>query len=129
LVLSLVHPDGRDKDGFLRLHEIYNLNLPVDMVVLGACETALGNEIRGEGVESLARGFMYAGASRLVASLWKVDDESASEFMKTFYRGILGKPNRSPAAALREAQIETMRNPRWSDPSYWAAFVFLGEWQ
>jgi CHAT domain-containing protein/Tfp pilus assembly protein PilF len=129
LVLSLLHRDGREKDGFLRLHQIYNLNLPVDLVVLGACETALGNEIRGEGLESLARGFMHAGASRLVASLWKVEDESVSELMQSFYRAVLGKSLRSPASALREAQLEIMRNPRWRDPYYWAAFVFVGEWR
>src|SRR5262249_36893949 len=128
LVLSLVQPDGQPNDGFLRLYQIYNLNLPVDLVVLGACETAMGTEIRGEGIESLARGFMYAGASRLVASLWQVDDESTSELMKIFYRNIL-KSHVTPAAALRLAQLEIMRNPRWRDPYYWAAFVFLGEWR
>jgi CHAT domain-containing protein len=110
LVLSLVDPFGNRKDGFLRLHQIYNLNLPVELVVLGACETAMGNEIRGEGLESLARGFMHAGAARLIGSLWQVDDESASELMKVFYRRLLGKPQQRPAAALREAQLEIMRN-------------------
>jgi CHAT domain-containing protein len=128
LVLSLVQRDGQPNDGFLRLYQIYNLNLPVDLVVLGACETAMGMEIRGEGIESLARGFMYAGASRLVASLWQVDDESTSELMKAFYRNIL-KSHVTPATALRLAQLEIMRNPRWRDPYYWAAFVFLGEWR
>jgi CHAT domain-containing protein len=107
--------------------DIYNLNLPVDMVVLSACETAIGSEIQGEGLESLARGFMYAGASRLVASLWQVDDESTGEFMKLFYRGVLTKHLR-PAAALREAQLQ-MRTTQWRDPYYWAGFVFLGDWE
>ena len=129
LILSLVDSNGQEKDGFLRLYQIYNLNLPVDLVVLGACETAIGNEIRGEGLESLARGFMHAGASRLVASLWQVEDESTSELMKSFYRRVLSTPRLSPAAALREAQVEIMRNPRWRDPYYWAGFVFLGDWR
>ena len=101
----------------------------MDLVVLGACETAMGNEIRSEGLESLARAFMHAGASRLVASLWQVDDESTSELMKSFYRGVLSKPGLSPAAALRQAQVQMMRNSRWREPYYWAAFVFLGDWQ
>ncbi len=129
LVFSLVRPNGQEKEGFLRLYEIYNLNLPVDLVVLGACETAMGNEIRSEGLESLARAFMHAGASRLVASLWQVDDESTSELMKSFYRRVLSKPGLSPPAALRQAQVQMMRNPRWREPYYWAAFVFLGDWQ
>ena len=129
MVLSLIQPNGQPNDGFLRLYQIYNLNLPVDLVVLGASETAMGTEIHGEGLESLARGFMYAGAARLVASLWQVDDESTSELMKAFYRNVLGKSPRSPVAALREAQLEIMRNPRWREPYYWGAFVFLGEWR
>jgi len=109
LILSLVDSNGQEKDGFLRLYQIYNLNLPVDLVVLGACETAIGNEIRGEGLESLARGFMHAGASRLVASLWQVEDESTSELMKSFYRRVLSTPRLSPAAALREALRSSSR--------------------
>ena len=124
--LSLVQPNGDGNDGFLRLYQIYNLNLPVDLVVLGDCETAMGTEVRGEGVESLARGFMHAGASRLVASLWQVDDESTSELMKSFYRNIV-KYHLSAAAALRQAQLEISRNPRWRDPYYWGSFVLMGE--
>ena len=86
LVLSLVDEKGTPQDGFLRMHEIYNLRLPADLVVLSACQTALGREIRGEGLVGLTRGFMYAGARSVVASLWQVDDESTAELMKLFYR-------------------------------------------
>ncbi len=89
LVLSLVDQQGKAQAGFLDLADIYNLNLPVDMVVLSACETGLGKEIKGEGLVGLTRGFMYAGAARVVASLWKVDDAATAELMSGFYKGIL----------------------------------------
>ncbi|MCI0488643.1 MAG: CHAT domain-containing protein [Blastocatellia bacterium] len=128
IVLSLVDRDGNPQDGFLRLHEIYNMKLSADLAVLSACETALGKEIRGEGLVGLTRGFMYAGASRVVASLWKVDDAATADFMKRFYTGMFVKKLR-PAAALREAQVEMWKQERWRSPYYWAAFVLQGEWR
>ncbi|MDQ3257527.1 MAG: CHAT domain-containing protein, partial [Acidobacteriota bacterium] len=128
IVLSLVDEQGQPVDGFLRLHEIYNLNLPVEMVVLSACQTALGKEIRGEGLIGLTRGFMYAGSPRVVASLWKVDDVATAELMKHFYRGVLVEGMR-PAAALRAAKIEMLKQKRWRAPYYWAAFELQGEWK
>jgi CHAT domain-containing protein/Tfp pilus assembly protein PilF len=128
LVLSLVDKEGAPRNGFLRMHEIYNLRLPADLVVLSACQTALGREIRGEGLVGLTRGFMYAGARRVVASLWQVDDESTAELMKLFYRGML-KEGRRPPDALRMAQLELSRHPRWAAPFYWAGFVLQGDWQ
>ncbi len=128
VVLSLVDARGRPQDGFLRLHEVFNLKLPVNLVVLSACQTALGREIRGEGLIGLTRGFMYAGARGVVASLWQVDDESTAELMKRFYRAML-KEGRRPADALRTAQLELSRHPRWSAPFYWAGFVLQGEWR
>jgi CHAT domain-containing protein len=126
IVLSLVDEQGRPRDGFLRLHDIYNLNLPAELVVLSACNTALGKEIRGEGLIGLTRGFMYAGTRRVVASLWKVDDWATAELMKRFYHKMLvGKL--SPASALRAAQIEMWRQPKWRAPYYWAAFTLQGE--
>jgi CHAT domain-containing protein/tetratricopeptide (TPR) repeat protein len=127
LVLSLVDEKGGQVDGFLRMNEIYNLRLDADLVVLSACQTALGREIRGEGLQGLTRGFMYAGARSVVASLWKVDDESTAELMKRFYRAML-KEKRRPAEALRQAQLEMARDPRWTAPFYWAGFVLQGEW-
>ena len=128
IVLSLVNERGHPEDGFLRLNEIYNLNLPVDLVVLSACQTGLGKEIRGEGLIGLTRGFMYAGAPRVVASLWKVDDAATAELMKRFYQGML-KDNLRPAEALRAAKIEMWGQKRWSAPFYWAAFELQGEWR
>jgi len=82
LVLSLVDENGQSQDGFLRAHEIYNLNLPADLVVLSGCRTGLGKEVRGEGLVGLTRGFMYAGAARVVVSLWDVNDAATAELMK-----------------------------------------------
>ncbi|HEV3039184.1 MAG TPA: CHAT domain-containing protein [Candidatus Angelobacter sp.] len=127
LVLSLVDQRGRPQDGFLTLADIYNLNLQAEMVVLSACETGLGKEIKGEGLVGITRGFMYAGASRVVASLWKVDDAATAELMEKFYEGIL-KEGLQPAAALRKAQVEMWRQKRWSFPYYWAGFLMQGQW-
>ncbi|MDQ3256100.1 MAG: CHAT domain-containing protein, partial [Acidobacteriota bacterium] len=128
VVLSLVDEHGKPVDGFLRLHEIYNLNLPAEMVVLSACQTALGKEIKGEGLVGLTRGFMYAGAPRVVASLWKVNDVATAELMKRFYSGML-KENLRPAAALRVAKVAMWKQKRWHSPYYWVAFELQGEWK
>jgi CHAT domain-containing protein/Tfp pilus assembly protein PilF len=128
IVLSLLDRRGQPVDGFLRLNEIYNLNLPVDLVVLSACQTALGKEVRAEGLIGLLRGFMYAGAARVVASQWKVDDEATSELMGRFYEKML-KRGEPAAAALRQAQLEMSRQSRWHAPYFWAAFAIQGEWK
>ena len=128
IVLSLVDEHGRPQDGFLRLHDIYNLKLSADLVVLSACQTALGKEISGEGLVGLTRGFIHAGAARVVASLWKVDDRASAELMKNFYREML-KEKQRPAAALRAAQVAMWRQKRWQSPYYWAAFTLQGEWR
>ena len=128
LVLSLVDKDGQPQDGFLQLQDIYNLNLQADLVVLSACETALGKEISGEGLIGLTRGFMYAGASRVVASLWRVSDVATAKLMAEFYRA-MEKDGMPASAALRAAQIKMLKQKRWSDPYYWAAFQIQGEWR
>jgi CHAT domain-containing protein/tetratricopeptide (TPR) repeat protein len=128
VVLSLVDPSGQPLNGFLRLHELYNLKLGAELVVLSACQTALGSEMRGEGLQSVARGFMYAGASNVLATLWRVDDRATSEFMTRFYRQLL-QQNLTPAAALQAAAAELSKDPRWRAPYYWAAFTLQGEWQ
>lgn len=127
LVLSLVNEKGQARDGLLQLHEIYNLNLPVDMVVLSACETGLGRKVRGEGLIGLTRGFFYAGAKRVVASAWQVNDESTSKLMKYFYQAML--TDQMPAAtALRDAQLKMLKLPQRQAPYYWASFTLHGEW-
>jgi CHAT domain-containing protein len=128
LVLSLVDKTGKSQDGYLRMHEIYSLRLPADLVVLSACQTALGKEVKGEGLIGLTRGFMYAGAERVVASLWQVDDLATAELMKRFYRGML-KEKMRPSEALRAAQLELMTQKRWAAPYFWAGFVMQGEYK
>jgi CHAT domain-containing protein len=128
LVLSLVDESGKPQDGFLRMHEIYNLQLPADLVVLSACQTALGKQIKGEGLVGLTRGFMYAGTQRVVASLWQVDDLATAELMKKFYRGMV-KEGLRPAQALRLAQLDMLKQKQWSSPYFWAAFTIQGEWR
>jgi CHAT domain-containing protein len=128
VVLSLLDEKGKSQNGFLRLHDVFNLNLPAELVVLSACETGLGEEVKGEGLVGLTRGFMYAGAPRVVVSLWSVSDRATSELMTKFYKGMLQK-NLQPAAALRAAQIEMWQKTEWKAPYYWAAFVLQGEWK
>ena len=128
LVLSLFDRRGQPQNGFLGLEQIYGLSLPADLVVLSACDTGLGREIDGEGLVGLVRGFMYAGATRVVASLWSVDDEVTAQLMGYFYKS-LEQDKLSPAAALRAAQIEVQKEHKWSPPYYWAGFQVEGEWR
>jgi CHAT domain-containing protein len=127
LLFSLVDERGVPRDGMLRLDDIYNLHLDADLVVLSACQTALGKEMRGEGLQSLTRAFMYAGAPRVIASLWEVSDVATAELMKRLYAGILTR-GLSPAAALRAAQLDIARDPRWASPYFWSGFVLQGDW-
>jgi CHAT domain-containing protein/tetratricopeptide (TPR) repeat protein len=128
LVFSMVDANGKAQNGFLELQDIYNLNLPVEMVVLSACETGLGKEIDGEGLVGLTRGFMYAGASRVVASLWRVSDFATAQLMGEFYKA-MEQGGMRPAAALRMAQIKMAKQKRWASPYYWAGFQIQGEWK
>jgi CHAT domain-containing protein len=127
IVLSLVDEKGQPQDGFLRTHDVYNLKLPAELVVLSACETGLGKNVKGEGLVGLTRGFMYAGARRVIVSLWNVNDKATADLMRELYRGML-RSNKTPAASLREAQIQMFRREQWRSPYYWAAFVIQGEW-
>jgi CHAT domain-containing protein len=128
LLLSTINRDGKTVDGFVRLQDIYSLRAPVDLVVLSACQTGLGKNIRGEGLVGLTRGFMYAGATSVVASLWKVEDEATAELMRIFYSEML-KNGKTPAEALRAAQNAIRQKPEWSAPHYWAGFTLQGEYR
>ncbi len=125
LVLSRLDAAGREIDGNLHLHEIYNLQLAADLVVLSGCQTALGQRVRGDGLLSLTRGFLYAGSSQVLVSLWSVDDEATAQLMAQLYHGMIER-HESPAAALRAAQRWMRQQPRWRAPYYWAAFVLQG---
>ncbi len=129
LVFSRFDQRDRPRDGFLHAYELPDLRLSADLVVLSACQTALGAQIRGEGLMGLTRGFMDAGVPRVVVSLWDADDSSTAVLMEELYRGLLSK-RLSPAAALRAAQI-AVRNGggQRKAPYYWAAFVLQGDWR
>ncbi len=128
LVFSMVDAQGKPQNGFLRANDIYNLKLPAELVVLSACQTGLGKDIKGEGLVGLTRGFMYAGAARIVVSLWNVNDKATADLMTKFYEKML-KQGARPAAALRAAQVEMWKQKQWQSPYYWAAFTMQGEWR
>ncbi|MBW4476641.1 MAG: CHAT domain-containing protein [Tolypothrix brevis GSE-NOS-MK-07-07A] len=128
LVLSQFDEKRQTIDGNLNLNKIYNLNLPVELVTLSACKTGLGQNVQGEGLVGLTRGFMYAGAKRVVVSLWSVNDLSTATLMKNFYEKML-KGKQNPVAAMREAQLEMWDSGKGKAPYYWAAFTVQGEWQ
>jgi CHAT domain-containing protein len=128
LALSSFDALGQPRDGMLRLHDIYNLDLNADLVVLSACETALGREVRGEGLIGLTQGFMYAGARSVIASLWQVPDRATAELMTHFYSYLL-EHDLNPAQALRRAQLDVAAARRWRDPYFWGGFVLLGDWR
>jgi tetratricopeptide (TPR) repeat protein len=128
IVLSLYAADGRAEDGFLSVNDIYNLHMPADLVVLSVCESAVGKSVGAEGAANLARAFFYAGAPRVVASLWPVDDRASVAFMRAFYAALLQRGQR-PQEALIEAQREMRANPRWQAPYYWSGYVLQGDWR
>ena len=127
LVLSLVDENGAAQDGYLWLRDMYGLKLSADLVVLSACDTGIGKDVTGEGLMSMVRGFMYSGTPRVLASLWKVDDDATRELMEEFYKQHL-RNGLSPSAALRQAQIAQMKKKARQSPFYWAAFQVHGEW-
>jgi CHAT domain-containing protein len=124
-VLTTINREEKQLNGFVGLREIYELRAPVLLVVLSACQTALGKDVRGEGLMGLTRGFMSAGASSVVASLWEVEDAATAELMKLFYSNMLQR-GMKPAEALRAAQNSIRQRPEWRSPYYWAAFTLQG---
>ena len=125
----MVDQNGKPQPGFLGMDDIFKLKIPVDLVVLSGCRTALGKDYAGEGLVGLTRAFMYAGASRVAVSLWEVADKPTSELMVRFYKFMLGPEKLTPTAALRAAQLDLRRDPRWRSPYFWAPFVLQGDWR
>lgn len=113
---------GDDESGMVYVSDIYNLRMDADLVVLGACETGLGELHRGEGLIGFTRAFFFAGASNLVVSMWKVDDQSTANLMISFYSNIRNE-DMEYAAALRKAKLELANHPEYAFPSNWAAFI------
>jgi CHAT domain-containing protein len=120
--LALTPTEG--DDGFLTALEVFRMQIPADLVVLSACETGKGKIYRAEGIVGLTRAFMFAGAPRVLVSLWKVDDEATAALMTKFYEG--WKAGVPAAQALRRAQTHVRAQEKWKHPAYWAAWVLWG---
>ncbi|MEW6733300.1 MAG: tetratricopeptide repeat protein [Acidobacteriota bacterium] len=145
VVLSLFNAEGKQQQGFLSAAAIFNLNLPADLVVLSACRSGLAlapeesdnpravkqvlDKSKDLGLTGLTRGFVYAGAARVMVTLWNIPVIATTELMVRFYKELLGTKKLSAAAALRAAQIQMLKQPRWNNPYYWAAFVINGEYK
>jgi len=129
LVLSLVDRQGRPREGFLRLRDVYQIKLQADLVVLSACQTALGKVFSGEPLIGLTSGFLRSGAAGVISTTWKVDDEATADLMQEFYRGMWGPERLSPSAALRAAQLSLARKDQWRSPYFWAGVVLHGQWK
>jgi CHAT domain-containing protein len=113
------------EDGLLQTSEIYGLDLNANLIVLSACQTALGKEITGEGLVGLSRAFFYAGARSVVATLWNLNDRFAAEFIARFYREL--NTGLTAEEALRRAKAAYVNHPQYAHPFYWSSLVMLGD--
>ena len=127
IVLTMIDRKGVGTNGLMPLPDIYSLDLSAELTVLSACQTALGKDIKGEGLIGLTHSFISAGSKSVVASLWNVDDRATAVLMADFYEAMLQK-GMTPSAALRSAKLKMMRSKQWSAPYYWAGFVLQGEY-
>jgi CHAT domain-containing protein len=114
-------------NGWLNTADIYNLDLKANLTVLSACNTGSGRLQKGEGVMSLARGFLYAGCPSIVMTLWEVEDKAGTQIMGAFYKNL--KKGRTIDEALRLAKLEYLENanPRTAHPHYWLGYVSIGD--
>ena len=128
IVLSRYDETGKPREGFLAAPDVAGLDLPAELVVLSACQTGLGREMRGEGLVGLTQAFFRAGARRVVVSHWNVQDQATAELMARFYRGLLAE-RLPPGAALRAAQLGLRAETKWKSPYFWAGFSLHGDWQ
>lgn len=128
LVFSRFTENGDPRDEVVRLRDIYEMKLSADLVVLSACSTGVGKEVKGEGLMSLNNAFLRAGAGTVVSSLWTVDDEATERLMKIFYEEMKVSGS-TPSSALRKAQLDLMRSSRFGSPYYWAPFTVQGDFR
>jgi len=120
-------PDA-EHDGHLEVHEVFELQLPAaNLVVLSACETALGRQSAGDELVGLTRAFLYAGTPAVVTTLWTIDDAAAAVLMQTFHQQ--RRAGLSTAEALRAAQVAILTQPAWATPYFWAAFTLTGDYR
>ncbi len=122
LRLSSFTKTGERIKGFLTLSDIYDLDLSADIIILSACESGLGKDIKGEGVMSFSRAFLATGSSNVISTLWKIDDQFASIFMKDFYKNLKDNPT-DVVGALKRTQNKFINDPTWGNPFYWGAFT------
>ena len=130
LVLSIY--GDKDNDGFLKMSEIFGLQLDADMVVLSACQTGLIKETAEQniGVSGLARAFFYAGTPRLTVTLWSIGDEGTPELMQDYYKRLGNKKEKdSTLKALNQAKLKMINGKKHSHPFFWAPFILVGEWR
>ncbi|RMF60326.1 MAG: CHAT domain-containing protein [Calditrichaeota bacterium] len=118
-----------NEDGFLQAYEVFNMKLNADLVVLSACNTALGTLRKGEGIVGITRAFLYAGIPSMVVSLWSVDDQATSEIMTNFYRYLKNGYRKNKALQLAKIDyLKTVEGEK-KDPFYWAPFILTGDWE
>jgi CHAT domain-containing protein len=120
---------GGEHDGRLEVHEVFGLRLTADLVVLSACQTGLGSGAlsdvpAGDDWVGLTRAFLHAGAKRVVATLWPVDDWATAAFMEQFYEGIAAGDQ--PVRAIAKAQRRMREAPATAHPFFWAGFIVIG---
>ncbi|MGB7136816.1 MAG: CHAT domain-containing protein, partial [Acidobacteriaceae bacterium] len=120
-------PGGEESAQMLWYGDLCRLHARLDLVVLSACDTALGQNVPGEGLLGLTHAFFAAGSQRVLGTLWPVDDQATSEWMRQFYRAL--KATRSPAEAMAAAQARMAASATWSAPYYWAGFTLAGDWR
>jgi CHAT domain-containing protein len=123
--LVLSGDEKGSEDGYLTMREVFDLKLNADLVVLSACKTGLGKEVRGEGVTGISRAFLCAGTPSVLVSLWDVYDRSTADFMASFYKN-METENMNKSAALRKARLQMIASKQFSHPYYWAPFVLIG---
>ncbi len=122
----LLYPDSTaGEDGLLAVGEVYNLRLNTDLVTLSACETGIGQIANGEGVLGFTRAFLYAGAERVLVSLWQVQDTATAELMLAFYERILQTPSPDYSSQLQQAKLQLINSDNYSHPYYWSPFVLI----
>jgi CHAT domain-containing protein len=126
--LALTEDQSKDEDNFLYAYEIKQLGLHAGLVVLSACETGVGKYQRGEGVVSIGRGFMYAGAPSLLMTLWNLNDQSGAVIVEQFYKNL--SEGMEKDEAIRQAKLFYLDNypSEYTHPFMWAAFVQVGDY-
>lgn len=127
IMLSAIAENGERINSYLTLQDVYNLNLSADLVVLSSCQSGLGRQFKGEGLLGFGHAFLSTGTSKLITTLWSIDDQFTSIFMEKFYENLNNNP-KNAVEALQKTQQSFIKDPKWNNPFYWAAFNIQGDW-